>query len=377
VRQIEIKNDWAARIEASTKDATSKQDLTSSFIEYLRVILQTPQPETPLALIFDSVDEVDKTIKDWLISLVERTIEAEKILFAIASKISLGFDKIPNLEKKVYSFRLKEFDREFTLRHIEGFSHFDKTENLNNWAHAVFRLTYGHPLANEVVVEEARKRRYHPQTISSKQYEFIKIIDEQVINEKVFHGYDDKAINRFRQMLTHLSIPRMFNLVSMGKLIREFAPEYALRSSWHYSNYVRELQAETSFVRYSREKSGYTVDPILRSVFSLTLKNENQIKFMNMHKFLVNMYTGWIADAKGTDKTKFFLEKIYHQSAIGISTDSLLRQFQKFAEIVGQNMSEDKRRDVKQQFIEEFSLDPDLSDFFDETMKNDVQQMFE
>jgi hypothetical protein len=377
VQQIGIRNELSTHIEATANTPIITQDLSSSLIEYLRSALQSPQKETPLALIFDSVDEADKNTKEWLISLVDNTVDAGKILFAIASKISLGFSQKSSLEKKIYAFRLKEFNQEFTLRHIQGFLDLDTTENLQNWANAVFRLTQGHPLANEVVVSVANKRRYPPQTISNNQYEFIKILDKEVVREKVFHGYDDEAVNKFRQILTYLSIPRMFNLVSMGKLIGEFAPEYAFKSSWHYSNYIRELQSETSFIRYSREKSAYVVDPILRSVFSLTLKNESPEKFILMHQFLVDMYTEWIQDAKGTDKTKFFIEKIYHQIPLGISSDYLIPQFKEFAEIVVQNIEEERQRDVKQQFIEEFRTDPDVGEFFDELTKSNIQKMFE
>lgn len=377
VQKIGIHNGLFDQIVGYQGGTSEPVDLTSKFIEYIEGILKTPHQVMPLALIFDSLDEVDQNVKKWLVDFVERTIDAGKILFAVASKISLGFAERPNLEKRIYSFRLKEFDQASTLRQIQGFSHFDKPENMQNWAKAIFRMTQGHPLANQVVVSEAQKRQYHPQHISSQQYEFVRIIDQKVVREKVFQGYDAKETDRFRQMLTPLAIPRLFNLVSMGKLIKQFAPELALKSSWHYSTYIRELQAETFFVRYSREKSGYTVEPILRSVFSLTLKNEEGKKYKEIHNFLIDMYTEWITDAKGTDKTKFFLEKIYHHSCLGRPVDDLLLEFQEFAKIVGYKMSEDKRRDARQQFIEEFKLDSDLNEFFDETTRSNIQKMFE
>jgi len=377
VQQIDIKNDLFYQIISSASEADPIQDLTPKVIEYLDLILKKPQEEIPLALIFDSVDEVDQNVKKWLISIIDRTIEAGKILYAVASKISLGFSQLPKLERRVYSFRLKELDQKYTLEQLRVFSHFDEPEELENWARAVYRLTHGHPLANEIVMSEAKKKKYHPHNIDSIQYEFVQIIDQQVVTEKVFHRYDSKEINRLRQILTPLSLPRLFNLVSMGKLIGKFAPEHALRSSWHYSNYIRELQAETSFIHYSREKSAYVVDPILRSVFSLTLKNEELDKFGTMHEFLIDMYTDWIADARGTDKTKFFIEKTYHQLVLGEAADSLLPNFKDFAQIIGQNMSEDKCRDAKQQFIMEFSLDPDLGEFFDESIKYKIRKMFE
>ncbi len=377
VRQIGIKNEASALLEALASDTAAQKDLTSNLIEYFQAILHASPQEASLALIFDSVDEADLDTKTWLIRLVDSTVDAGKILFAVASKMSMGFVKLPNLERKVYSFRLKEFDQEFTLRQIQTFSHFEKTENLDKWAHAVYRLTQGHPLANEIVVAEAHKRQYHPHTIASNQYELIKILDEQVVNQKVFQGYDEKAIGMFRQMLTHLSIPRMFNLVSMGKLIGEFAKEYALKSSWHYSNYVSDLQNENSFIRYSREKSGYVVDPILRSVFSLTLKNENPDKFSGMHKFLADLYAAWIEDAQGTDKTKFFIEKIYHQLSLGAPANTMIPQFKDFADLLEKSIAEERRRDAKQQLIEEFKADPDLGEFFNEEEKRLIQSLFQ
>jgi len=377
VKQINIKNDLFNQIVGAKIDNSRKTDLTPELIKYLRRILKSPQDHAPIVLIFDSVDVVDQNVKDWLSSILELTVDAGKILFAVASKISLGLSKRPNLEKKVYSFRLKELNQEFTLRQIQGFSHFDKIEDLETFAHVVFRMTHGHPLANLIVVSEARKDEYNPQTISNKSYEFVRIIDQQVVREKVFYGYDAKEIDRFREMLTLLSIPRMFNLNSMGKLISQFAPDHALKSSWHYSNYIRELKAETSFIRYSQEKSAYVVDPILRNVFSLMLKNEKLKNFRTIHGFLVDMYTEWIAEAKGTDKTKFFIEKIYHQLSLEEPINSLLVQFKEFSKIVGRYMPEEQRRDAKQQFIEEFKLDQDLSEFFNESAKHKIREMFD
>ncbi len=377
VQQIDIRNDLFNQIVDNASNQSNPHESTPKLIEYLEFILKSPLRETPLVLIFDSVDEVDEKVQDWLVDLVEQTIDAGKILFALASKISLGLLEKPSLEKKIYSFYLKEFDQESTLRQLQNFSHFDKSENLQTWTKAVFRMTHGHPLANVVVVSEAHKRQYHPQHINSKQYEFARLIDQRVVIEKVFHGYGTKQIDDFRERLTPLSIPRRFNLVSMGKLIEKFSPQYALKSSWHYSNYIRELQAETSFVRYSGKKSAYTVDPILRSVFLLTLKNEDPKKFNAIHEFLIELYINSITDAKGTDKTKFFLEKIYHQSCLDRPVNDLLLEFQEFAKIVGYKMSEDKRRDARQQFIEEFKLDSDLNELFDEMTKNRIQKMFE
>jgi len=382
VRQIGIKNDASTRIEAEAGNPEIKHDLTADLIDYLTAVLNTPQKEVPLSLIFDSVDEVDKNktdIRKWLISLIEGTVEAGKILFTIASKTSLGFKQESNLEKKVYALRLKEFDQELTLRHIEGvMRNIDPGESLQNWANVVFRLTHGHPMANEIVVSEARRREYVPQTIRNNLYEFAQLIDQKVVIPKVFHGYNTEEINRFRQMLTHLSIPRMFNLVSMGRIIGKFTPEYALKSSWHYSNYVRELQHETSFVSYSKEKSAYVVNPILRSVFSLTLKNESPEKFIKIHQSLADLYSDWIKDAKGTDKTKYFIEKIYHQLSCDTLPDALIPQFREFAEIIiVQNVDEERQRDAKQQFIEEFKSDPDFGEYFNELTRANILKLFE
>ncbi len=377
VQQIGIRNNWSADIETTANDLSGTHDLTSRLFEYLKTVLQLPQQETPVALIFDSLDETAQDIREWLISLVSEIVDAGKILFVIASKTSMGFSQKPHLEKKVYAFRLREFNHEYTLRHIQGVMNLEASENLQNWTKAIFRLTQGHPLANEIVLSEARKRQYVPQMIKNNLHEFVQLLDQQVVIPKVFHGYDTEEINRFRQMLTHLSIPRMFNLVSMGKLIAEFAPQYALKSSWHYSNYIRELQSETSFIRYSREKSAYIVDPILRSVFSLVLKNESPEKFIKMHQSLVDIYKEWIKDAKGTDKIKYFIEKIYHQLSLGLSPDFLILQFQEFAEIIDLNMTEEQRQNARQQFIEELNLDQDIGELFDDFAKNKILKMFE
>lgn len=378
VIQLDIKNDLFAQIYAPTGDNSIEQDLTPKFIEYFKLILQSPQQETPVALFFDSVDRVDKSVKNWLISLLEHTVDTGKILFAFASKTSLGFSEKPGLDKKIYSFRLKEFNEEFTSRYINSLNHCDKAEDLQNWTQAVFQITQGHPFANEVVISEAQKKNYQPQDIKNKQYELIQIINQWVVIEKIFQGYETKEIDRFRKILAPLSIPRMFNLVSIGKLFEEFTPEYALRSSWHYSNYIRELLTETSFIRYSREKSAYIVDPILRSVFSLTMKHEDLKKFFAMHEFLINLYTDWIKDARGTDKTKFFLEKIYHQLCIQNPVSTFIPEFEKFAHGLVRNLTErSDRDDVKRLFVEEFNGDPDLGGFFDAADKQKIQAMFQ
>jgi hypothetical protein len=129
-------------------------------------------------------------------------------------------------------------------------------------------------------------------------------------------------------------------------------------------------------VLYSREKSAYVVNPILRSVFSLTLKKDAPEKFAEMHKFLVEMYNDWIKSSKGTDKTRFFLEKIYHQLALEKPADSLMPQFRDFARTIGQRLSGVKRQDAKEQFMEEFNNDPDLDELFEEKLKDEIKDIF-
>jgi hypothetical protein len=149
-----------------------------------------------------------------------------------------------------------------------------------------------------------------------------------------------------------------------------------MESSWHYSNHIRTLQKETSFIRYSKEKSAYIVDPILRNVFSFTLKNNHPSKFKKINEFMVEIYSEWIVNTKGTDKTKYYLEKIYHLINLRCSINKLLREFTEFALDIGRKMDQENQRNVKQQFVEEFKLDPDLNDFFDDSTKNKIKGMF-
>lgn len=378
VTQIDIKNEqYHVVLDSAMNMDEPIEALTPYLIHYLRLILRAPQKQIPLVLVFDSVDIVDVAVRNWLITLVERTIDAGKILFVFASKIALGFSKSPSLERRAYSFQLKEFDQQFTSIQIKHLWRFNKPKELDDWARAIFQMTKGHPLANKLIIDEVRNKKYHPENITLRKNELIQQINTHVVTEKIFNKYSNDEIARYRDILTPLSIPRRFNLVSLRYLIEKFAPQYALISSWHYSIFIRELQSETSFVRYSKEKSGYIVDPILRNVFSTLLKSENPQLFKEIHSSLIQLYNESILNAKGTDKTKFFLEKVYHQLSIGVQVGSLISQFEEFVNFIEQNINEEQRHDTKQQFIEEFSGDLDIGSFFNAPEKKTIVNLFD
>lgn len=328
----------------------------------------------PIVVFFDSVDEITLNDRNWLKALSEKMVVPYYILIIYASKISLDFENNP----LVRTFQLNELEQEYSVRQLELLSSKVPVRDRERWAKTIHKITGGHPLANQIVLTRTSAQRYNYDEIIQKQYEIVKSLDDYVVNEKVFHGLSPDEKRRYTEILTPLSIPRMFNLVSMGKLIQKFAPAHAMASSWHYSEHIRELQRETSFVRYSRAKSAYAVSPLLRKVFLLKLKGEDSTLYKEINRFLVNTYQEWIPMARGTDKVKYFLELIFHLTCLDTEHRKLNKAFKHFSSIIGEGLSDEYQPDIKLIFTEEFERDTELQGFFDSlpNFKNKILKYF-
>lgn len=329
---------------------------------------------SPIVIFFDSVDEIALADRNWLKALSEEIVRPNSILIVCASKISLEFENNP----RVHSFQLKELDIEYSIRQLQLLSSKVPASDRDRWAKTIHKITSGHPLANQIVLTHTPIQQYDHDEILQKQYEIVKSLDDYVVNEKVFHGLSPEEKRRYTEILTPLSIPRMFNLVSMGKLIQKFAPDHAMVSSWHYSEYIRELQRETSFVRYSRAKSAYAVNPLLRKIFLLKLKGADPDLYKKINQFLVDTYQDWIPLARGTDKVKYFLELIYHLTCLDTKRQELKKAFKDFSGSIIEGLSEENQQNMKLQFTEEVERDTDLQDFFNNfpDLKNNIMNYF-
>jgi hypothetical protein len=377
VRQIGVADTISDAILASSSEAMPSVDLTVMLITYLKSLLNKPGQQHCLVLIFDSVDQSDVTLKKWLLEVMDSTATWERTLFAIAHDVPLASAEHSRLKNRAFSHGLQEFDLTRTQQQLQYLDvPFTSAAGSKEWADALHTVTQGHPFANRVIATVARQRQYQPFDLRTNQNSLNEIVYQEVLEAKVFRKIRLEEKERILQILMPLSIPRMFNLLSMAQLIDHFAPRHRLPYSWHYTAMINELHYERGFVRYSRAEGAYVVVPSLRGALFTKLKNSRAEVFRSINEFLAGMYREWNKQGRGFERTRYFLEQIYHLAQLERSTQKLLAKFNDFAEQSSQEIDRSLRQHLKQQFIEHFESDPDLTRLFNAETRQSIYKLF-
>lgn len=362
---------------ANTSGVASKAQLIFS----IKQLLNNPKIKLPVIIIFDSLEKSKPATKKWVIEIIEEFVDhVNSVFFILGSKRSANLENSSHI-KHFYSLSIEEFTQEDSLQQIKKLNQIEDLDNVDNSGYLIHDITKGHPLANELVIEKYKYKNEHGIKIFEKRAnELIGYLFKNVIDNSVFGNFTQNEVIILQELLYILSIPRQFNLVSMNNLITKFSPSLDLGLSLDFGSYIPLLQKDTSFIRYSKEKSAYVVNPFLRKMFYMTLRKENRKKFNQINKFLIKQYEKWIFNTSGTDRMKFFLEKLYHLTSLNHKTIELTKFLNELDEFIDIIVKEAEPKDVvniKQQLYEEFKHDVDLYTYFDDVAKREIETKFQ
>ena len=366
IDQFVIKTKHREKLEnILSKPDRNVQDLEKLFVDYIKEIVK--EKNKPLVFIFDTLDEAGDTIRDWLGSLISQTLDLGSIVFVLASKSALNLPVDERVQTRWQTYRLIQFNTDETKTQIETFETALSAKEIETLSRDIFGITRGHPLGNNIVWKEFKEQKIPPQRFKENIQLYIQKILEDVIDKWVLIGFKPEEQEKLKSILRPLSIARLFNLISLQKLIEEFVEEkkYHLSSSFYYSNYIRELQSKTNFIRYEPAKSGYAVGPTLANAFTLFMKQNDSALFTKINQRLIEIYSEWIKKSTGTDKIKYIKEKYYHKLKIDTPINEIINEFKR-------DLNEFKGKEnehLRLQFREELENDYDLCDILEDNIK--------
>src|SRR5262249_29061870 len=123
---------------------------------------------------------------------------------------------------------------------------------------------------------------------------------------------DPARLDYFHTLLTILSLPRSFNLIIMQKLIEEYAPQYALKSSLAYIKQPKEMNQVIDVINWDLQQSGYCIDSSVRNLFLLKLRIEDHQLYVKMNEYLANMNKRFALEVPGLDSIRYLRQYLYH-----------------------------------------------------------------
>lgn len=367
---IGVANNFQETILAAP--TSTQEDLTPPLLSYLQTVLAETDEQSRLVLIFDSLDQADDAMSQSVFEVINTVADWTRVLVAVAHDEPSTFAQDPRLKGKVFPYSLREFDLSRTQQQLRAFDLAQTSSSSPaDWGNAVYEITQGNPSANRFVAAVARKRNYKPEDVSRRKNELSRLIYREIIDKRIFKKISPAEKGRTLELLTLFSIPRSFNLISMPLLVQSFAPAHKFPKVQQYGVIINDLKG---FIRYSKAAAGYIVIPSLRNGLFHKLKHEQPAFFGEITQLLIGMYNEWITRAHGVEKIRFFLESIYHQTQREKNLQKLLRQFEDFAQEIGDAAAEESYH-RKRQFIEEFEQD-DLAKLFAPNTRNSIRRLF-
>jgi hypothetical protein len=307
--------------------------------------LETLLEQGTAVMLLDNVDTTNETLIERISDTLNDIIDDNKMLVVLASNRGL-FDFERSIARKLTSRRLKPFN------HADCELYFDTlTTPLDRETRdCIFEWTRGYPLAMEVMIKAITERGLDPRKPADQQPLLNSIIERVVDHGILAHG-SKTDLQRYKEALTLLSIPRRFNLVIMQDLIEEFAPKLKRESSLSYMRLPRMINQDIGVLSWDMFKAGFTVDAPIRNIFLLKNRIEHNEQYQKTHRFLAKINKKFADEVSGSDYLRYLREYLYHSAhvldsqqlthlvtqSIGTVTDGPFPLFEQFSEEFSQD----------------------------------------
>lgn len=291
--------------------------------EYMSVLLREA---VPVALIFDTLEQAGEEELGWLAETIRDLVDVGKLLVILGSKNPVLFEQTREVTRKLRLKQLQAFSVE-DVRAQWGDKAID--ELLEN----VAELTAGHPLANQVIFEAIEELGIEDEDdFQDHELDLVTTLERKVVDEWMLGDVAKAERSRFKDILTVLSVPRQFNVQTMRTLIESYVPQHRLAAGLYYLDLISEIRAKTRLIDLAPRGNLYTIDPATRCILLSHWKLEKPQTYNEVHRKLIEMYNGWVADLSGFDRNRYLLELVYHMSKVPKQRRAIERIFAKHLE---------------------------------------------
>ena len=260
-----------------------RRDIGEISAQFLAESVQTLlAQEKPVIVILDSFDtSVGKELRDFELKLRDLIFEYKNLFVVLASKSAYRFENTRSIAGVLTTHPLKPLSRENSLSYLDDIAQGIESDIRE----LIYKWTQGYPLAMDFMVDAIRTQQLDPR-VPQDQKALVTVITDKVINQNLLASIlsDSARLDYFHKLLSILSLPRSFNLVIMQKIIEQYAPQYALKSSLAYIKQPSEINKVIDIINWDMRQSGYCIDTSVRNLFLLKLRIENFQLYSKMNE---------------------------------------------------------------------------------------------
>jgi hypothetical protein len=290
------------------------QSASQAFLEYVSGL--TRDQGVPAVLLFDTLEQADADLLDWLEDkVISPLIRTDHVLVIVASRAPHRWKRF-EVRRRAYQERLEPFDEETTKEQLP--------QKYNVLVPDVVRLTYGHPFGNVQVLESVRQierdvgRPFRSADFEEYQKRLVQELVDKLIDPVVM-----KDVSRdIRRACRVVSLARQFDVNVLRRLLTRFVEEpFAGKSAAYFLSVVGTM-VKTTLVEWSSARRGYVLDQTIRRMLALNMELAARDRYKKINQELIALYEEWI-ERVPENRSGFIRERLYHegclQSARGMS----------------------------------------------------------
>ncbi len=250
--------------------------------------------------------------------LIAPLVRTDQVIVVMAGRRELPRWRDLAVRQRLRSFELKPFDKATTREQ------FQKLNYPPELADIVYRLSFGHPYASQVI--GASLHSTHRTDQATADFEQEHLDEVKVLLGKVEEELLKAAESADRKTIRCLAALRRFNIESARKILRDLQSEALGRRSDGEFLLLFEKWQRTGLVWWSSEKHGYVVGDPLRRIIDLRIEKANPTDFQQRHKLALAFYCQAV-ERNPLDQPLYLLEILYHiaRRKVGASAEELKR----------------------------------------------------
>ncbi len=251
--------------------------------------METGMKETPAVILFDTTEKASKQTISW----VEKFILGP--LCTTGRCVLIWTGRFPQVWRR-FEIRQRAVDPEKLTSLTAKYT----KEQIGPSGAEIYRLTFGHPLANEHIAEAMAAMGKAP-----GNKEKLKSLLHNFIDTFIFRDISP----RMKSACRTLCVIRQFDVMFLEKILVQFSPDYFTEET-DFMHVVGELRS-TSLAEWNTTLKGYSLDETIRRFLARYLQLTERKAFLAISARALEIYAEWI-DLNPENRSVYFKEKLFH-----------------------------------------------------------------
>ena len=258
-------------------------------IDFFHQNLITELKEAPAVVLFDTTEKAGKRTIEW----VEKFIIGPLCISGRCVLIWTG--RFPQVWRR-FEIRQRALDPEKLSSLTAEYT----KEQIGPSGAWIYRLTFGHPLANEHIAEAMAAMEREPD-----DKEKLKSLLHNFIDTFIFRGISP----RLKSACRTLCVIRQFDVMFLETILVEFSQDYFTEET-NFMDIIGEFRS-TSLAEWNTTLKGFSLDETIRRFLARYLRLTERKTFLAISKRAAEIYSEWI-DLNPENRSVYFKEKLFH-----------------------------------------------------------------